>query len=455
MNVDKKDLGKSQVELQVELSFEELKPYIDKAVKEISQETSIEGFRPGNAPYEVIKQKVGEMSILDRAARLAVNETLDKAINEKVEGQPIGQPQVEITKLSSGNPMSYKAQISLLPEVSLGDYKNKQVDQEKVEVDEKEVERTIKTLQEQYAEEKEVDRKSQKGDKLVVDIDMFQDKVPVEGGQSKDTTVVLGDNYLVYGFDEKLTGVQKGDELNFQLKYPKNHHQKNLAGKDVDFKVKVKKIYERNLPELNDDFAKKFGINSLKEMENALRDNIKHEQQQRADQRTEIKMMDKILEGSSFGHIPEILVDQESSKMLAEIEQNITSQGGKFEDYLQSVKKSQEDLKEELKPEAEKRVKTALLIREIADQEKITASKEEVDEKQNELLEQYKGYEKVEQRVKEPSYRVYLENVLVNNKVLSKLKEWNIKDGSKSEKKKSGEDQDQKKEEKKKEDSQE
>ncbi|HMB65674.1 MAG TPA: trigger factor, partial [Patescibacteria group bacterium] len=346
MNVNKQDLEKSQVELNVELSPEEFQPFIDKAVQEISQETTIEGFRPGKASYEVVKQKVGEMSILDKAARIAVNETLDKAIQENVEGQPIGQPQVDVTKLSSGNPMAYKAVISLLPEVKLGDYKNVPVEAEQVEPNEEEVDKTVKTLQEQYAEEKEVDRGAQKGDKVTVDINMSQDNVPVEGGQSQDTDVTLGQNYLVPGFDDNLIGSKKEDDLNFQIQYPENHHQKNLAGQNVDFNVKVKGVKERNIPEVDDEFAKKFGINSLDELKNILRDNISQEQKQKADQRTEIKMIDQILEKSEFGDIPTSLIDQEANKMLSEIQQNVTSQGGKFEDYLQSIGKSQEQLLE-------------------------------------------------------------------------------------------------------------
>ncbi len=430
MKVEKKDLGKSQVELNIELSYEELKPYINKAVEEISQETKIEGFRPGKASYEVVKQKVGEMGILDRAARLAVNNSLEEAIQNNIKGQPVGQPQVEVTKLSPENPMAYKALVSLLPEMKLGEYKKQEIEAEKAEANEDEVKKTIETLREQYAEEKEVDRPAKKGDKLMIDIEMFQDKVPVEGGQSKDTVIILGSNHLVPGFDEKLLEASKGDELDFKLKYPEKHHQKNLAGKEVEFKVKIKKIQERNLPEVNDNFAQKFGINSIKELEEIIKQNIAQEQQQKADQKTEIKMIDKILENSSFEDIPEVLVDQEANKMLSEIEQNVSNQGGKFDDYLQSINKSQEQLKEDLKEDAEKRVKSALLIREIAKKENITASSQEIDEKQNELLEQYKGYEKVEERVKEPSYRVYLENVLINNKVLNKLKDWNIKKDS-------------------------
>ncbi len=144
--------------------------------------------------------------------------------------------------------------------------------------------------------------------------------------------------------------------------------------------------------------------------------------------------MEKILKNSQFGEIPEVLVNNELDKMMSELEQNVTNQGGKFDDYLSSLNKTKEQLMVELSPEAVKRIKTALLIREIATREGIEATEKEIEEKQKELMEQYKGYEKVEERVKEPSYKNYLHNVISNNKVMQKLKEWNLDENIKEEK---------------------
>lgn len=433
MKVDKQNLEKSQVELNVEIPWEEFQSYVEEAAQEISKETEIKGFRPGQAPLEQVKQKVGEMSVLDKAARIAVNKTLDKAITENLEEQPIGQPKVDITKLSPNNPMAYKAVLSLLPQVKLGQYKDNKIEPEKSEIEEGEVEKTLDHLAEHQIKEEAVDREIKEGDKVMADIDMSVDNVPIEGGQSKDTAIIMGKDYLVPGFDKNLLGAKKGEELKFQVEYPAEHHQKNLAGKKVDFKVKIKEVYNREKPELTDEFAQNFGLKSLQELKDTLKGNIEAEKKQQADQKTEMKMVDKILEQTEFGEIPEILIEDETKKMLAEIEQNVTSQGGKFDDYLQSIKKTKEQLMEELKPEAKKRVKTALLIREIGKKEGVEATKEEVDEKQNELLNQYKGYEKVEERVKDPSYRTYLENIIVNNKVVQKLKDWNLSAEDKNE----------------------
>jgi trigger factor len=324
--------------------------------------------------------------------------------------------------------MQYKVVVAMLPEITLGEYKNLNIEPEQVEVTDKEVSDTLENLKERQAVEKSVDREVQQGDKVTVDIDMYQDGVAIEGGQSRDTAIIIGQKNLVPGFDEKILGAKKNEEKQFTLTYPQEHHQKNLAGKDVDFKVVVKEIYEREVPEINDEFAKKLGVNTLEELKKMVKDSLASQKQEEAQQKTEAKLVDKVIENSKFGDIPDVLTNNEAETMIQEMEQTVKSQGGKFEDYLSSIGKSRQQLLLDMTPDAIKRVKSALVIREIANQENIEVTKEEVDKKQNELLEQYKGYQKVEERVKEDGYRHYLSNIIANRKVIDKLKEWNLKD---------------------------
>jgi trigger factor len=318
--------------------------------------------------------------------------------------------------------------VAILPEITLGDYKNLKIKKEKAEIDEEEIKRSIDYLREMRVTEKIADREIKEDDKVIVNIKMFLDKVPVEGGQSKDTAVIIGKDYLVKGFDKKLIGAKKGEKREFKLPYPSDHYQKNLAGKMVEFEVEVKEVYSRDLPELNEEFAKTLGLKSIKELEENLRKNLKQEKENEAKQKTEIKMLDEIIKKSKFEEIPDVLIEHEAQTMLAEIEHGVKNQGGKFEDYLTSLKKTKEELLLDMYPNAIKRVKSALLIREIGDKEKIKATDEEVEKKVEELLKQYKGYEKVEKRVKEPAYKEYLKNTIVNQKVVAKLTEWNIID---------------------------
>ena len=426
MQVTKKDLEKSQIELTIELSSEEFAPYIEKGAQKVSESVKIEGFRPGKIPYEVLKQKIGEMTILEEAANIAIHKTIDEAVEDNtMERQAIGQPQVNITKLAPENPFEYKVIVSVLPTIALGKYKDLGLKEEEAKVDDKEVEKALHDLQEMRAQEVLVDRAAQDKDKVTVDVKMFLDKVPLEDGDHKELAIIIGKNYFVPGFDSKIIGVKAGEEKNFSLEYPEDHHQKTIAGKMVDFEVKVKGVYERQLPEFNDEFAAFFQLKDMAELKKNLQESLLHEKKHSVDLRNESELISKIVDDAKFGDLPEAIVESESRNMLMELEQSVTRQGGKFEDYLSHLKKTKEQLILDMLPNAIKRVKSALVIREIAVIEKIEVTHADIHEKIDELEEQYKGNKEVEKMLHEEGYHTYLSNILTNEKVIAKLKEWN------------------------------
>lgn len=426
MKVNKKDLEKSQVELTIELSYEEFQPYIIKGAEKISHEVKIEGFRPGKAPYEILKQKIGEMTILEEAANIAINKTIDKAIGENLIEKPIGQPQVSITKLAPQNPLEYKIILSLLPAINLGDYKNMKVKMEKTETKDEEVEKMISELREMQAREAQVDREAKDGDKVILDIEIFLDKVPIEGGQGKGTGIIIGKNYIIPGFDKKIIGAKKANVREFSLPYPEEHHMAILAGKMVEFKITVKEIYERILPEVNEEFAKKFGLKSADELRENIKKSIIHEKEHKEEIKAETEMLDKIIAKTKFGEIPEILIKDEAKNMLAELEENVTRQSGKFEDYLSHLKKTRDELILDMLPDAVKRVKTSLLIREIALVEKIRVEEAEIEKEIEHIITHHKGNKEIEDRIRSYAYKEYLRNLMSGKKVIDKLKEWNF-----------------------------
>src|SRR3989338_1049455 len=183
MNISKKDLGKSQIELTVEISAEEFKPYVGRGAQKVSEQVKIQGFRPGKAHYDVLKNTVGEMTILEEAAHLVIDKTVGKAVKENVSEQIVGQPQANVTKLAPGNPLEYKIIIPLLPEVKLGRYKNLQIKEKQVEAADEETEKLIGQLRQTRAREVISDKEIKDGDRVIADIEIFLDKVPVEGGQ--------------------------------------------------------------------------------------------------------------------------------------------------------------------------------------------------------------------------------------------------------------------------------
>lgn len=431
MNIIKKDLEKSQVEIKVELSNDEFQPFIEKGAKNLSEQVKIEGFRPGKVPYEVLKQKVGEISILEEAAHIAIRKNIDKIFEEQLKGrQPVGQPQIEITKLAPNNPLEYKMIISLLPTVDLGGYKDLKIKKEQAAVNDKDIDKTLEEIREMRAKEVEIDKGAQNGDKVIINIHLSLDKVPVEDGHAHDMALIVGKEYLVPGFDEKITGIKKGEKREFTLNYPKNYHLNTLAGKLVEVSVDAKKVFKRELPEVNDDLAKSMQFKDLNELKEAIKNNILADRERQAEIKAEIKMLETISNKSKFGDIAETLLESESDNMLAELERNIVGQGGNFEDYLKHLKKTKAELRLDMLPNAVKRIKTALVIREVGIKEKVNISREEIDKKLEEIKQSQAANPEALKSIESPEYRRYLENMMFNDKVVAQLKSWNYADSS-------------------------
>jgi trigger factor len=366
------------------------------------------------------------MGILEEAANIAIRKTIDDVIEENTMGrQAIGHPQVNVTKLAPGNPLEYKVVVSLLPEIALGKYKDLKLKTEEAVVTDEDLNKDLEYLREARAKETIVERAVQSGDKVTADVHLFLDKVQLEDGHHHDLAIVTGKDYFVPGFDDKIIGAKKGDVREFSLPYPADHHQKDLAGKMVDFKVEIKEVYSRALPELNDEFAAAFRMKSLEEVKKNLKASLLHERQHKVDMKNESEMISKIVEDTKFGDLPEALVTSETKNVLAELEQSVVRQGGKFEDYLQHLKKSKNEMMLDLTPNAIKRVKSALVIREIAVLEKIEPTEDEIRAKIEELKKQYAGRPEILKMMEEPGYFSYLANILTNEQVIAKLKEWN------------------------------
>jgi len=432
MQVIKKDLEKSQVELTVVLEFSEFQPYIEKGAKHVSEHVKIEGFRPGKVPYEVLKQKVGEISILEEAAHIAIRKTIDDIFAKELAGrQPVGQPNVEITKLAPENPLEYKVTFSLLPTVALGEYKDLKIVKEKPVVTDEDISKTLHEILEMRAKESLSPEPAKKGDKIILNVSLSLDKVPVEGGQAQDVTVMLGKEYMVPGFDDKVIGMKQGDKREFKLLYPETHHQAHLAGKMVEFAVTVTSIYQREVPEMSDELAKEMQFKDAADLKEAISKNILADRERQADIKAELKMLETIADKAKFGDIPDALLESESQAMMTELERNIIQQGGNFEDYLKHLKKTAPELRLELIPNAIKRVKTALIIREVGLIEKVEIKAAALEDKLVGLKKTYAHEPDAEKQLSSPEYRRHLENMMFNDEVVAQLKSWNYADSGK------------------------
>ncbi len=429
MQTNKKNLEKSLIEFEVSLTIDEFKPYLEKGAKKLSEQVKIEGFRPGKVPYDILKQKVGEMAILEEAANIAIRSTIDEVLDKNLDGEQLaGQPQVEIIKLAPNNDFVYKVKMPVLPKVKLGQYKDLDIKSEKVEIDEKELEKTLEQLKEMKAKESAKEGKAEIGDKLTVDIHMFSGGVPVEGGEGQGATVILGKDYFIPGFDQKLIGAKVDETKEFTLAYPKEHHQKHLAGKNIDFKVKVKEVVQREVPKLDDSLAQALQFKTLDELKEAIKKNISMEKEKKEEMRKEKELMEKLIEKSQFDEMPEEIIKEEAKGMLEEMKRNVEAQGGKFADYLSHLKKTEDQLLLDFMPDAVKRIKIALLLKEVGKEEKIAVSPEEIEEKITELKKTYAGQAEAEKQINSLEYKRHLNHALLSDKIVKKLKEWNYAD---------------------------
>lgn len=416
-----KKLPGSQLEITVEISVAEIQPQLQEAAEHLSEHRPIAGFRPGKAPFELVKKEFGEMAILEHAADHLIGHTFVEVV--KTQGiNTIGQPQISVEKMAPGNPIVYKALVAILPKMKLADWKKHKVQRQEVKVAETDITRTLEDLRQMRATEVLTDRPAGKTDKIIIDMDIAQNKVPVEGGQTKDHAVYLDQNYYIPGLPEQLLGLKKGDIKEFVLFFPKEHYQKHLAGKQADFKVTVKDVFERTLPELNDEFAKSLGQTDVAGLKKILGDNLRAEAEQKEEQRLEIEIIKGLVEKTKFEDLPELLMKEEKHKMFAELKASLAERGLPFEEYLKNIKKTEEDLAKDFDGGAKERVKTALLLREIAREEKVTISKEEMDQELQRLRELYHDNPNLEDRLADPDTQDYVRAMLMNRKIVTMLK---------------------------------
>lgn len=414
-------LPKSQVEITVTISFDELKPFIEKATQQLSEQTKIDGFRPGKVPLEILKKKVGEIKILEEAAALAVEKSyVEIATKEKLE--PLGSPQIGFEKLAPDNDFVYKATVNIIPEVKISDIKSVKIKEKEIVVKDEDINKIIEEVRNQKATEVLENKPVEKGDRVEIDFDIFRDNVPIEGGAQKKYPLIIGSNIFIPGFEEQLLGLKTNEGKEFELIFPEKYHNTNLAGKPAKFKVKLLAVYKRTLPELNDDFAKGLGIESMAKLKEQIEHNVEHEEHHKEEERVEIEMLEKLIDKSQFGEIPDVLINAEANKMLQEMETNISRQGLKFDDYLKHLNKTTEQMKLEFTPQAIKRVKGALLTRAIFLAEKMEIPESEVDLEIESAGKMYQQYPDMLKNLQTPEYRDYIRNMIGNRKVIDFLK---------------------------------
>ncbi|MCC7357473.1 trigger factor [Candidatus Uhrbacteria bacterium] len=421
-------LPKSQVELKFSITPDEAKPYLDQAVTDISTHRPIAGFRPGKAGYDDVKRAFGEMAIWENALERLVRAVFVKAVlQEQIE--TVGSPEIAVQKLAPGSDIEFTTVVNTMPHVTnLTDYTKIKVDFKRRLVTETDVEKTIDDLRKMRRNEIATDQAATMDDMILVNLNIRDGQVPIEGGQSTNYRVYLNEQSYIPGFAEKVVGMKKNEKREFDLAFPADHYNKALAGKTVTFDVEVIDVFRLEIPIADEQFAKSAGVENMEKLRELLQNNLQQEADQKTDEAAEIELLEKMIKESKFSEVPELLVNEEVRRMMIEMEQSIENQGGNMKDYLSSIKKSESDLKLDLITRALERIKTAVIIKEIGKKENISVTDDEVDTEIDLILSGLKPNDtETRERVTTPEYRDYVAVQIRNQKIIKFLKQTNIK----------------------------
>ena len=418
-------LAKSQIEIEVEISGEDMAGLRDLTLKEMAAVAAIKGFRPGKAPKDLVEKEIGGEKIDQETIQSALEKTYPQIIIDN-EIEAIGRPEITIMKFAAGNPFVYKAKVSVLPEVVLPDYKKiageTLTKERKVfSVEDKEVNDALAWLQKSRAKYVAVNRPVQKGDFVEIDFETRLAGVKIENGESKNHGLIIGEGGFMPGFEDNLVGMEVGREKEFSLKAPDDYFAKNLAGKSLDFKARLNVLQQRELPALDDDFAKGLGnFDGLEALKKNVKDGIIAEKEQKEKERARMKTIEAIAEQTNF-EAPQVLIDYELEKMMSELNQSVGRLGLSFDQYLSQIKKTADELKKEMVPSAEKRVRIALVLKAIAKKENINVPENEIEAQMNETLKRYPADGGAKKNIDLEQLKDYTKGVIRNEKVFQLL----------------------------------
>ncbi|HPL92744.1 MAG TPA: trigger factor [bacterium] len=410
------DEKKGEICFEINIPYEEIEQFLEKTAKKINKDLKIDGFRAGKIPFDVVKKQVGEMYLLQSSMEDIVDTALNQILKEN-DLRLFITPKIEMDKLAPNNPIEFKATIHQLPTFTLKAWDKIKIKSEEIKVEDKEIDESMKGLLEYLVKEKEILRPIANGNVAILNFDVAVDNVPLEGGSAKDYHLVVGQQSMIPGFEEALIGLSAGEEKIFNLNFPKDYPHKPIAGKAAEFKVKINKVMEREYPEVNDDLAKELKYESLAELKESMKKNLLGEKAKNADIQNMNQVFDELLKKADFDHINDAFIDQETRVMLNELKQNIEKQRGNYEHYLEHIKKTEEDLLKEMRPEAEKRVKISLILKEIVDKNNLSVTEEDIDK-------QFAQYGEASEEMKtNKRFRHYIEQNLLNKKTIEFIKE--------------------------------
>lgn len=366
--------------LTIEVSAEDFEKGLDEAFKKVVKDVQLPGFRKGKIPRMIFENRFGVESLYQDAIDAVLPDAYMQAI-EETGIEPIDQPNIDVDEIERGKPVVFTAKVMVKPEVELGEYKGIEVEDEEVNITEEDVQAALEELQNQHAELilKEEGTIAE-GDTVVMDFEGFLGDEPFEGGKGENHSLEIGSGQFIPGFEDEMIGKEAGVEHSIEVTFPEEYHAEDLAGKEATFKVTVHEVKEKETPELDDEFAKDVDddVETLDELKAKKKEELEEQKKQEVENKKREKLIETVTEGAKVD-IPEIMVTNEVEQMTNEFEQRLQAQGMTMDMYQQFSNQTTEDLQEQMKEDAKKRVQTRLALEAIFEAENLEVSDEDVD----------------------------------------------------------------------------
>ena len=390
MSLQVEKLEKNMAKLTIEVSAEDLDKAMEKAYQKQKSRISLPGFRKGKAPRKMIESMYGKGVFMEDAVNSLVPQEYTKALGE-CDLEIVSQPEINVTQMEPGKALIFTADVAVKPEVTLGDYKGVEVPKSEIAVTDEEVDAEVKKEQDKNSRTVVVeDRAAANGDITTIDFEGFVDGVAFDGGKGSDYALTLGSGTFIPGFEDQLVGANTGDHVEVKVTFPEEYQAKELAGKEAVFQCDVKKIETKEVPELDDEFAKDVSeFDTLAEYKEDVKKKLTEKKEKEARTAKENAAVDKAIENAQMD-IPELMTKTECRQMMDDFSRRMQQQGLSMEQYFQFTGQSMDKMMEDMKPQALKRIQTRLVLEKVAEAENIQPSEEEITEEIQKMADAYK-----------------------------------------------------------------
>ncbi len=417
MSLKVEKLENSMAKLTIEVSAEELDKAIEKAYQKNKNKIAIPGFRKGKAPRAIIEKMYGKEVFYEDAANEIIPEAYDKAYDE-CEEDIVSAPEVDVVQLEAGKPFIFTATVALKPEIKLGKYKGVKVSKADTTVSDDEVMAVIEKERENSARSISVDRPVQAKDDIILDFEGFVDGVAFNGGKGENYPLTIGSGSFIPGFEDQLIGAEVGKEVTVKVKFPEDYHAEDLKGKDAEFKCTVKEVKEKELPELDDEFAAEVSeYDTFDEYKAATIKSLQDKKVEEAKNKKEDEAIEAVIKASEI-EIPAAMLDTKKRQMVQDFAQNMRQQGLTLEQYFQFTGLTAEKMLEQVEPQAKKSIESRLVLENIVKAEKIEASEEDFENELKRIAEAYKmEIDKVKEMIDDNAKKQILEDLAVQKAV--------------------------------------